>query len=81
VTEPSYEPRETGRPPKEDESMVVWTGLLVVVWFVTIILFMEASWATLSFNIDVVAQISPFLFASILITIFWFVKKSKMKTD
>ena len=81
MTEPSYEPRETGRPPKEDGSMVVWTGLLVVVWFMTIVFSMEVSWAAISFNIDVVAQISPFLFASILITILWFVKKSKMKTD
>ena len=78
MTQPSYEPRETGRPPKEEGSMEVWTGILVIAWFITIVFFIQISWAAMSFNIDVLTQFAPYLLASILITILWIVKKSKM---
>jgi hypothetical protein len=78
LTEPSYHPRETGRPPKEEGSMDVWTGILVIAWFITIVFGIQISWAAMSFNIDVLAQLSPYLLASILITILWIAKKTRM---
>ena len=78
VTEPSYHPRETGEPPKE-ESMDVWTGILVIAWFITIAFGIQITWAAMSFNIDVLAQLAPYLLVSILATILWIVKKANMR--
>lgn len=78
VTEPSYHPRERGESPKQGESMDVCTGLLVITWFITIYFGIQISWASLSFNIDVLAQFSPYLIAAIAITIFWIYRKFKI---